>query len=194
MESNQSDGFNTPDANTQRGSGAYGASGSGTSSDTSSGTAIGSQGGSQSGSSAEMQSGSQQLADTATREGTGGMQQRGEMGGDRLGQLKERATDLKVTLADKLEAGADRLRQRSQSGNLAGAGAAGGVQTIAGDERVTQMADSLAGGLQRSAQWLREGELNDVKSAIEQQVKSRPARTLLIAVGVGYVLGKALRR
>ncbi len=33
----------------------------------------------------------------------------------------------------------------------------------------------------------------DLKATIENQVRTNPARTLFIAVGVGYLLGKALR-
>jgi len=32
-----------------------------------------------------------------------------------------------------------------------------------------------------------------MKSGIERQVKDHPGRTLAIAVGVGYLLGKAIR-
>jgi ElaB/YqjD/DUF883 family membrane-anchored ribosome-binding protein len=33
-----------------------------------------------------------------------------------------------------------------------------------------------------------------MKSGIERQVKEHPGRTLAIAVGVGYLLGKAIRK
>ena len=41
-----------------------------------------------------------------------------------------------------------------------------------------------------TADWLRNG---DLKGDIEHQVKENPGRTLLIALGVGYLLGKAFR-
>ena len=36
--------------------------------------------------------------------------------------------------------------------------------------------------------------IGDVKEMLEEQVRTNPARTLLIALGVGYLLGKAIRR
>jgi len=50
--------------------------------------------------------------------------------------------------------------------------------------------DSVARGMNKSADWLRNG---DLKADIERQVRENPGRTLLIALGLGYVLGKAFR-
>ena len=61
------------------------------------------------------------------------------------------------------------------------------------DDRMTQVTTRVAGGMEGAADWLREADLDGLKSSIEQQVKDHPGRTLLIAVGLGYLLGKALR-
>lgn len=108
--------------------------------------------------------------------------------GEKLGQAREKAGELKMTLADKLEAGAEKLRQRGQSGLYAGAGAG---STVAADDRMAELGGTLADGLQGTADFLRDG---DLKESIEKQVKDHPGRTLLIALGVGYVLGKAFRK
>lgn len=117
---------------------------------------------------------------------------------ERLGQVKERATALKATLADKLDAGAQSLRDRqttSGSGGpqLAGAtaGSSGGAAGLLDSDQVQRLAGPAADAMEKTADFLRNG---DVKQAIEEQVRTNPARTLLIALGVGYVLGKALRR
>jgi hypothetical protein len=47
---------------------------------------------------------------------------------------------------------------------------------------------SASGSLTSGALW------QDLKMGIEKQVKEHPGRTLLIAVGLGYLLGKALRK
>ena len=110
--------------------------------------------------------------------------------GDRFGQVKERAGELKATLADKLEAGAERLRARG--GSAGGAAYATGAGSMAATEdHMARAGETLAGGLQKTAEFLREG---DLQASIEEQVKTHPGRTLLIAVGLGYLLGKALRR
>ena len=55
------------------------------------------------------------------------------------------------------------------------------------------MSDRVAGGMEKSAEWLRDADIDSLKSGIEHQVKEHPGRTLLIAVGVGYLLGRAFR-
>ena len=106
--------------------------------------------------------------------------------GDRLGQAKEKATELKATLADKLEQGAQSLRNQGGSQQFAGANGA----TV--DSGMNKYAAPAAVAMERTAEFLR-GE-GDLRGAVEEQVRTNPGRTLLIALGVGYMLGKALRR
>jgi hypothetical protein len=60
--------------------------------------------------------------------------------------------------------------------------------------RMTDMSNQVAGGLQGAADWLRDADLDGLKSGLERQVKEHPGRTLAIAVGLGYLLGKAIRK
>src|SRR5215213_6636407 len=108
---------------------------------------------------------------------------------DKLGQAKDKARELQSTLADRLDAGAEKLRQRGQSSSFAGATGESSVG-VASDDRMAQVNDSVARGMQKSADWLRNG---DLKADIEHQVRENPGRTLLIALGVGYLLGKAFK-
>lgn len=128
---------------------------------------------------------------------------------DALGDVKHRAADLgstvreragvaKNSLADALQSGAEKLRQRGQSatGTPSYAGATGdgttsvGVSTTSGGH----VNERLAGGMQATADWLRDADLESMRTGIERQVKDHPGRTLLIALGLGYVLGKAFRK
>ena len=110
-----------------------------------------------------------------------------DVASERLGQAKERATELKATLADKLDQGAQSLRQQGGAQQFAGANGA-----TAGNEALNRYATPAAAAMEKTAEFLR-GE-GDLKGAIEEQVRTNPGRTLLIAVGLGYVLGKAIRR
>ena len=108
--------------------------------------------------------------------------------------VRERAGTAKDKLADALETGAEKLRNRGAAdATLAGATGTGST-AIANDGRVAQISDKVAGGMERSAEWLRDADIDGMKTGIEQQVKEHPGRTLLIALGLGYVLGKALRK
>ena len=106
--------------------------------------------------------------------------------------LRERAGGAKDSLANALEAGAEKLRARGGDG-VSAAGATGGSMAVS-DDRMTQVTSRVAGGMEGAADWLRDADLDGLKSSIEQQVKEHPGRTLLIAVGLGYLLGKALRK
>ena len=120
--------------------------------------------------------------------------------GDRLSSVgssvRDKAGTWKNSLADALESGAEKLRtQGAGGGQLAGAAATGGSSAMVGDgSRTAGATNQIAGGLQASADWLRDADLDSMKSGIERQVKEHPGRTLAIAVGVGYLLGKAIRK
>jgi hypothetical protein len=104
--------------------------------------------------------------------------------------VKGKASNLPGMLADGLQAGAEALRQRRSSI----AGIDGSSAATADNSGIVAVTDSLATGMQSSAEWLRDADLDKIKDGVEKQVKEHPARTLLIALGAGYVLGKAFRR
>ena len=120
---------------------------------------------------------------------------------DRLADVgataRERATHLRGTLADALESSADKLRQRagapaSGDGQLSGATSGGGA--VAHETKMSNAASRVAGGMDATAEWIRDIDVDGLKVGIERQVKEHPGRTLLIAVGLGYLIGKAFRR
>ena len=65
---------------------------------------------------------------------------------------------------------------------------------LTNDSTITAVTDTLASGMQSSAEWLRDADFDKVKDGVEKQVKEHPARSILIALGAGYLIGKALRR
>ena len=109
-------------------------------------------------------------------------------------KISERAGELKSSLADKLEQGAEKLRQRAHGGGQYAGATADGTVGISENDKMTQVADKVAGGMQSTANWVRNADLESVKGDVERQVKEHPARSLLVAVGLGYLLGKAFRR
>ncbi|MGH7604037.1 MAG: hypothetical protein ACRENK_08575 [Gemmatimonadaceae bacterium] len=105
--------------------------------------------------------------------------------------VKDKASAIPSMLADGLEAGANALRQRTAS---TAATTTGDSTAIAEDSGIAAVTDTLATGMQSSADWLRDADLDKLKQGVEKQVKDHPARSLLIALGAGYLIGKALRR
>ena len=168
MERSEGTGFNQT---TGSGDGSFGNTGIG-----SSGSGIGASGTTGGDSSADI-GGS----------GSGGITDRLKTVGS---SVKDKAAGLPAMLADGLEAGAKALRQRQS----AGAGADGSSVSIQNDSSIAAVSDTLASGMQSSADWLRDADFDQMKAGVEKQVKEHPARSLLIALGAGYLLGKALRR
>lgn len=186
---------NTGDVTGSQGYGAGGAGGAGASEFSGSGSGIAGSSGTGGGYGAQSesgggyggqsgQSGAQGLGERA--KGSVGSAQEKVQGG--LANVRDRAGELKATLADRLQAGAERLRSQSQRGQYAGSAGSAGV----GDG--AQITDRLATGMQASAEWLRDADIDGLKEGVEGQVKNHPGRTLLIALGLGYLLGKAFRR
>jgi hypothetical protein len=134
------------------------------------------------------QSQNQGLADRAT----GAMSSAKERLADVGSSVREKTASAKDSLADALESGAEKLRNRSGDG-VAAAGANGGSVAVT-DDRMTQVTAKVAGGMEATADWLRDADLDSLKSSVERQVKEHPGRTLLIAVGLGYLIGKSLKK
>ena len=137
---------------------------------------------------------------TASQGTTDAMRERAGQARERLGEAGAKARDLKTRvehgLADRLAAGASRLRERgtstSGSGRMTPAYAGGGATASASTtDDASGTPANVAKGLDATADWLRNG---DLKSTIETQARTNPGRTLLVALGVGYLLGKVVRR
>lgn len=103
--------------------------------------------------------------------------------------LKRRAAGIPAMLADGLQAGADAIRQRRASTSTGSA-----VTAIANDPAIAAVTDSVATGMQSSAEWLRDADMDKLKEGVEKQVKEHPARSLFVALGAGFLLAKVLRR
>jgi hypothetical protein len=104
--------------------------------------------------------------------------------------VKGKAAAIPSMLADGLEAGAEALRQRRPSATSSD----GSALTISNDSSIAAVTDTLATGMQSSAEWLRDADMEKLKQGVEKQVKEHPARSLLVALGAGYLIGKVLRR
>ena len=105
---------------------------------------------------------------------------------EKLNATKEKAYNLKSTLADKLEQGADKLRHKASNTTVTEVGA----DT---ERKARRASDKVAAGMENTAGWLRNADVDSMKSGLESQVRSNPGRTLLVALGLGYVAGRLFR-
>ncbi|HEX9084895.1 MAG TPA: hypothetical protein VF836_09175 [Gemmatimonadaceae bacterium] len=105
--------------------------------------------------------------------------------------MKERAATIPAILADGLEAGAEVLRQQRARSSATTPGTSVAVPH---DSPITELTDTLASGMKSSADWIRDADLEKLKGGVEKQIKEHPGRSLLVALGAGFLLGKILRR
>ena len=167
MERSESEGFNTPsNGESSFGSGFASAANTG------------------SGSTSSTSSESTNIGDS---ESAGGIKGRLKSVGS---SVTDKAAGLPALIADGLEAGARALKQRQP----AITGTEGTAVAVPSDTGIAAVTDSLATGMQSSADWIRDADIDKLKDGVEKQVKEHPARSLLIALGAGYLIGKALRR
>src|SRR5512146_1991224 len=88
----------------------------------------------------------------------------------RIGQARDRAVELKATVADKLEAGAVKLRDRVSSAEMPGV-------TPKTRARLEQASQKVAAGMENTADWVRTADAEKAREGIEHQVKTRPGRS-----------------
>ena len=109
-------------------------------------------------------------------------------------QVKEKASQLKVTLADKLEEGAGKLRQKTaHAADEVQQPTSGDGTTVQTGQRMDKMGAAMATGMEKTANWLRTADLESMRTDIEHQVRTNPGRSVLVALGLGYVLGRVFR-
>ena len=126
-------------------------------------------------------------SESTTDQSSGGISGRAKSVGS---SIKNKASNIPSIIADGLEAGANALRQNRSSGQATD----GSSVALTTDSSITAVTDTLATGMQSSADWIRDADMDKIKSGVEQQMKEHPARSLLIALGAGYLIGKVLRR
>jgi hypothetical protein len=100
--------------------------------------------------------------------------------------VRAKTGNIQAGLADLLESSAQAIRARGTSaadsaGEAVGDGAA---------ERLAQSGEATADILERSAMWLRENDLSDLEGRVTDQLERHPARTLLVAAGIGFLLSR----
>ena len=75
------------------------------------------------------------------------------------------------------------------SNELAGNGApASGIRGKLDTAR-TKVVD----GAHAATNWVKQADIDSLKAGIEDQVRTHPARSLVVALGLGYLLGRAMR-
>lgn len=99
-------------------------------------------------------------------------------------EMRQRAADAidagRESVANRIESAAFTLRERAE--------------TMPGGEKLAGAAERAAGAMQSAANYVRDHDVEQMLSDIQQTVKRHPAATLLTAAAVGFVIARALSR
>jgi ElaB/YqjD/DUF883 family membrane-anchored ribosome-binding protein len=116
---------------------------------------------------------------------SGGARQEGAQGGGSGGEgLTGRANEAMDQAADHLEDAAQRLK---------GIGQRAGAGTTGASARVGSLAQGAAGTMESTARYLRDNDVQALRSDLEGQLRQNPLQTLMIGVAAGWIVGKILR-
>lgn len=59
--------------------------------------------------------------------------------------------------------------------------------------KIGQAKEKVVDRMHATADWIKDRDIDQLKGTIEAQVRDHPGRTLLIAAGLGYLIGRAFR-
>jgi phage I-like protein len=130
---------------------------------------------------------------------------------DKAAELKDKASGMSTSdVVDTVKEKASDLGDRAQVAGAQAAAKADDAMTATGGQmhtiaqtirekvpaegRVGEVAQQAADVLDRSGTYLQESNLNDVRGDLEQMIRRYPVQSLLVGLGVGYLLARATRR
>jgi len=130
---------------------------------------------------------------------------------DKAAELKDKASGMSTSdVVDTVKEKASDLGDRAQVAGAQAAAKADDAMTATGTQmhtiaqtlrekapvegRVGEVAQQAASVLDRSGTYLEQSDLNDVRGDLEQIIRRYPVQSLLVGLGVGYLLARATRR
>lgn len=118
--------------------------------------------------------------------------------GDMARQATDKAKDITENITDKASEIGD---QASVKADAAMSATGAKMETLAQTVRenapagkVGDFATTAANALERGGNYLQASDLSDVQGDLEQIIRRRPVESLLVGLGVGFLLARALRR
>jgi hypothetical protein len=110
---------------------------------------------------------------------------------DVTSKVKEKAGQVAETVSDTV----DKTRVHAADGlDQAAATLHEKAGDIAGGPKVTSAAHTIADGMESVAGYLRETNFEDMKESALQTCRKYPVQTLIGALAVGFLVGRAIRR
>ena len=130
---------------------------------------------------------------------------------DKAAELKDKASTMSTSdVVDTVKDKAADLKDQAQEAGAVAAAKADDAMTATGDQmqsfaqtirekaptegRVGEVAQQAATALERGGTYLQQSDLNGVRDDLEQIVRRYPVQSLLVGLGIGYLVARATRR
>ena len=107
--------------------------------------------------------------------------------GDIAETARNKAGEASAVAADKVETAMNATGE--QFANLAST-----VRERAPEGRMGDVATSAADAIERGGQYLQQADLQSIRGDLERIIRERPIESLVVGLGVGYLLARSMRR
>ena len=103
-------------------------------------------------------------------------------------------------VAERGKAAVANAREKAEQLLESARGGTGNLQATVADglearaEQAARASPAIARRMDRSAMWLREHDLTNLGGLLRRELRDRPGRVALIALGLGILVGRASRR
>src|SRR5436190_6590640 len=115
--------------------------------------------------------------------------------GDKIVDVTSRVRERAGQMADKVAETVDRQRDNAVTGlNRAASTLHEKAEEIPGGATATQFTHTIADGMESVARYMREADFDDIKDNVLETCRKYPAQTLIGALAVGFLVGRAMRR
>jgi hypothetical protein len=115
--------------------------------------------------------------------------------GDKIVDVTSKVKEKAGQMADKVSDTVDKTRDQAAEGlDRAASALHDNAEDIPGGPKVVSVAHTVADGMESAAQYLREANFEDMKEGLLETCRKYPGQTLLGALAIGFLVGRAVRR
>jgi ElaB/YqjD/DUF883 family membrane-anchored ribosome-binding protein len=118
----------------------------------------------------------------------------GEIADDARGKVQQVAGDVQEKAAQLGTQASDQINSAMTTAGHELNTLAQTVREGTPDAKVRDLVDSTAGALERSGTYLENANLETVRTDLETMIRQHPVESLLVGVGVGFLLARSMRR
>jgi hypothetical protein len=110
---------------------------------------------------------------------------------DVTSKMKEKAGQMAGKMADTV----DKTRDQAADGlDRAASTLHDKAEEVPGGPKAIHVAHTIADGMESAAEYLRDANFEDMKESVLDSCRKHPAETLIGALAIGFLVGRAIRR